>query len=166
MAGRIFQKIDDNLFDQRSVHGNHVKIIRYLYLYRDAGQPLFQPRHSLCHDLLYRLLRLADACRIRVDAGHGEEIFHHMEKPVRVLTDAAYQRFLLFLRKCGSVFQIRGAGTDNGRQRSAQIVGNSPQQIGPHLLLIRFEKKALLLLKLPGLAFQVRRGGAGDNRDA
>ena len=25
---------------------------------------------------------------------------------------------------------------------------------------------ALLLLKLPGLAFQVRRGGAGDNRDA
>ena len=53
----------------------------------------------------------------------------------------AHQRFFLYIRQVGFIFQIDGAGADNAGERGPEIVGNGPQQVSSHLFLFRVHQQ-------------------------
>jgi len=64
----------------------------------------------------------------------------------------------LLFREPVTLFQKGGAGTENGGQRRPEIVGDGPQQVGPHAFLFAFGLDGLLPADLGGK-------GAGEQGD-
>ena len=94
----VFQKIVNDLFDERGVHGNHDKDIRYGNMDRNIHKAFSEPSHCGRDDLLQRLVRLDHIGHtpLILDPGNGEEIFHHGQKPLRILLNVLDQ-FVLFI---------------------------------------------------------------------
>lgn len=83
---------------------------------------------------------------VGVDAGDGEQILHHPVEPLGVGTGLGKELYLLLPAQRVIVVDDRRAGPVDGRQRGAQVVGDSPQEVGPHLLRLALHPQLLLLL--------------------
>lgn len=52
----------------------------------------------------------------------------------------AHQCIFLNLREAAAIFQIYGTGTDDAGKRGAEVVGDCPQQVRPHLFFFCFHQ--------------------------
>ena len=84
MVNCIFKQIDNNLFNESSVHGNHDEVIGDLYMNLGVGKPLAKPHHSFGYHLFERFFRLIDLHVVVLDSRDGQQIFHHIQKPVGI----------------------------------------------------------------------------------
>ena len=97
MEYSVFQKIQQHLLDEKRVHGNIHKLVRYL---RDdlLVRMLFGKLHENRVDQLIqnsRRLHNLDLCT--VDPCDGQEIFDHADEPLAVLLNFSQQLELLLL---------------------------------------------------------------------
>lgn len=72
----------------------------------------------------------------------------------------AHQRIFLNLREAASIFQIYGTGTDDAGKRGAEVMGDCPQQVRPHLFLFRFHQHLFTFCQHARLCFHVACDGA------
>ena len=163
MKNRIFQQIDQNLLDQHGVHGNHDKFLRKQHPYVRVRNSFFQTEYGFAHHFFHRLQGFVHAGAALADPGHGEQIFHHVQKPVRILPDMPHHLPFFLIRKTFLIFQIGTAGSDDSRQRRAQIMRHCPEQVGAHFLLFRLRQKLFPFRKLAGLFFHM--GGCHAAQD-
>ena len=82
----VFQQIVDDLFDERGVHGNDDELLGYGDGDQCIRKPPAEPLDGLGYHFLHRLLRLFHVghAAFVLDAGDGQQIFYHVQKPVRV----------------------------------------------------------------------------------
>ena len=162
----IFQQIDQHLLNENGIHGDDEQLIGYGHVDGGFRKPFFQTHDGGGYDLLHGLICFANRGRPVMDAGHRQQVFHHVEQPVGVLVNVGDDGDLLFFREQGAVLQIGGAGADDAGQRCAQVVGDGTQQIGAHLLLLRLREQLVLLGDRPCLFLHIGRHGAGEEGDA
>ena len=147
---RVFQKVRQHLLDEHGVHRDNDEVIRKLYFHRYAGVELLEPHQHRIHQLFQHGGRLLDGDAVGVDAGDGEQILHHPVEPLGVGTGLGKELYLLLPAQRVVVVDDRRAGPVDGRQRSAQVVGDSPQEVGPHLLCLALHPQLLLLFDAGG----------------
>ena len=99
----------------------------------------FQHRGGLFHRDLFA-----------VDPGDGQQILHHPVQPLGILADLAQKLQLLLPAQGVVVFDHRGAGPVNGRQRGAQVVRDGPQEVRPHLFRLALHPQLLLFFDAGG----------------
>ena len=150
MEHRVFQKVRQHLLDEHGVHRDDDEVIRKLYFHRYAGVELLEPHQHRIHQLFQHGGRLLDGDAVGVDAGDGEQIFHHPVEPLGVGTSLGKELYLLLPAQRVVVVDDRRAGPVDGRQRSAQVVGDSPQEVGPHFLCLALHPQLLLLFDAGG----------------
>ena len=163
MKDRILHQIDQNLLDQHGVHGNHDEFLRKQHPYVRVRNSFFQPEYGFAHHFLHRLQGFVHAGAALADSGHSEQIFHHVQKPVGILSDMPHHLPFFLIRKPFFIFQIGAARPDNSCQRRAQVMGHRPQEVRPHLLLFRLRQQLFPLRKLLCLLLHVRGGHAGQH---
>ena len=95
---------------------------------------------------------------MRADTGHGEEILHHADKPASILVGVLQQHLPLIL--CQMLFlHQRFRSTYNTRQRGADVVGHSTQEVGVDLLPLCLTPQHLVLLDAGGQHTRHDRNG-------
>ena len=97
-----------------------------------------------------RVVAVEDGDAVGVDAGDGEQILHHPVEPLGVGACLGEELDLLLPAQRVVVVDDRRAGPVDGRQRGAQVVGDSPQEVGPHLLCLALHPQLLLLFDAGG----------------
>ena len=63
------------------------------------------------------------------------------------------------------LFQVGGGCADNAGERRPQVMGNGPEKVCPHLLLLRLHQHVFPLIGKLDLFFQMSSQGAGQGRD-
>ena len=158
MGNGVIQQVQHHLLDEHGVHGHKQQRLRYgdgdLHI-----RVLFaEVQHHLAEHLLQRLVLLLYAPNIiAADAGDGQQIFHHTAEPVRVFFRVLQKLLALGFAKAAAAFQHCVDGAADGGEGRAKVVGDGPEQVGPHLLLFRLQPDAFLLFD---------SGGQGGDRKA
>ena len=83
-----------------------------------------------------------------VNAGHGQQIFHHPHQPLGVGADVRQKLHVGLPGKGIEIVPHGGTCAVNGGQGRAQVVGHRPKEIAPHPLLFRLGLHLLLPLDL------------------
>ena len=110
-------------------------------------------------DLVDCLQRLCHLGCLIVDPGNGQQIFHHIQKPVGIVFDRFYQFPLFGFRQLVSHLQIETAAADDAGQRCSEVMGNGSQKVHTHFFLLRLHQRLFLLSQLALLLLHV---GAHD----
>ena len=91
----IFQKIDQDLFDQQEVHGDHQHLVRRGHMDGSAGKTLLQPVDGFGYHLFYQFRFFGHRMPVALYPCDGQKILHHIKKPVGIVVDGGDQRQLL-----------------------------------------------------------------------
>lgn len=96
MQGGVFQQIQQYLLHQGGIHRDQQQFIWGSHLHGKIGVPPAELGRRARHHLLHRL-RLGDepGFAITVQPGDRQEVFHHVDEPLRFLLGASQQLPLL-----------------------------------------------------------------------
>ena len=123
-----------------------------------AAVPVDMPQ-SLGDYLIHQLHGLVQANLSILDPGDGQQVFHQVDEPLGIVINirkGPHPVRLVHLLVVGQ--QIAGAAGDGG-QGSAQVVGDSSEQVGPELLA---SGQGGGLLFLPDVILQAGGQGTGQ----
>ena len=148
----VFTQIDQNLFDEDGIHGNHEKFLRNRHIDLTVGMSASKFLNTLGHYLFQRLLSGDDIHILIADMGDRQEIFHHMQQPAGILVNISHQFILFVGGEIIGVLQIGQTVADDAGERSAQIVRDCPQQVGAKPFLLCLCQLFLICGKLHGLS--------------
>ncbi len=147
MQNRVFQQIADRLFDQHGVHRQNQHLRGHLNGKRNAGIAFGEFGAGRFEHLLGRFWRFVQAHALSVgNARNGKQVFYQPDQPFAVLTDPKQQFPALFGAERFLRIQQRAAGTVDGGQRRAQIMGYGAQQIGAHFFFFNLCAQRALTL--------------------
>ena len=143
----VIHQVQQHLFNEHGVHGQQQRFLRYGDGDVDFLVALAEVHHRFAEHFLQNLPFFLNLPHFpAADAGDGEEVFHHAVKPVRVLLGVQQQFVFLLLAQRAAVLQHGGDGAADGGEGCAQVMGDGPQQVGPHLLPLRLGPQLLLRL--------------------
>ena len=127
---------------------------------RDGGVHVAQ---GLLDDVVHELDGGVEAHAAVLQLGDGQQVLHRGGEPGGVRADVRGKLCALPLRENGRVGEkhVRVAG--DGGERRAQVVGDRTQEVGPELLVLGRDGRALALLE-GGAAREGKRRLAGDGR--
>ena len=96
VQGGVFQQIQQYLLHQGGIHRDQQQFIWGSHLHGKIGVPPAELGRRARHHLLHRL-RLGDepGFAITVQPGDRQEVFHHVDEPLRFLLGASQQLPLL-----------------------------------------------------------------------
>ena len=158
MLHRILHQIDQHLFHKHTIHGDQDQRLRQLQLHPLLRIALVELLKGRIHQFVRSRQHRCDLHISAVDAGDGKQILHHADQPLGVLLNAQKHGFLLAVGEPAAVFPEHGGGAVDGGQGCPQIMGNGPEQIGPHFFPLALGLHGLLMLDLRGQ-------GTGHHRD-
>ena len=128
MINGIFQHIEHYLLNEHSIHVRKQNVVAQIHVHFDIGKVLLKldgrfGQHVL-HDFGFRVQRGCFA----LNAGDGQLIFNHAQKPLGIGVDIGQQLALLFRRQ--SVIEDSACRAHDRGQRRAQIMRYGAQQVG------------------------------------
>ena len=163
---RVVQKVNEQLHDQTGIRTDEDQFREWFHEDLMIWTEGAHMGNGFLQDVLQDFRGEAQLGLPVLKTGAGQEVFHHVVEPERVLINRTVERLPGGLVKTVSVGeQIAGISGDGG-QRCPQVMGDGPQQGGAQPFILDLHSGGFplpgVLLGLSGGIFQPHRKRAGD----